>query len=262
VAVSVVGPEYLRAAAANPAIRDLKRRSYELLHVSAGSRVIDVGCGPGIDTSELGLLVGPTGQVVGVDHDAAMVTAAEDAALHAGVSGWTRHQVAAGTALPFPAGSFDAARCERVFQHLADPGPALALSELRRVTRPGGRLVIADTDWGTLSIDHDDVELERRIVRLHVSRFWNGFAGRRLRRLFVMQGIAPSDVEIFVVQLELPALLDLLAVTEQYALATGAIAPHEWRRWRQGLWLADAAGRHFAELNVVLVAGTVPAGAS
>ena len=261
-AVSVVGPAYLRAAAANPAIRRLKQRSYELLCASEGSRVIDVGCGPGIDTSELGLRVGPTGQVVGVDHDAAMVAAAETEARRVGVSGWTRHQVAAGTALPFATDSFDAARSERMFQHLADPGPALALAELRRVTRPGGRIVVADTDWGTLSVDLDDVELERRIVRLHVSRFWNGFAGRRLPRLFVTQGLAPTDVETFVVHLELPALLDLLAGTEQYALATGAVTPHEWRRWRQSLWLADAAGAHFAQLNIVLVAGTVPPGAA
>jgi SAM-dependent methyltransferase len=262
VAVSVVGPEYLRAAAANPAIRELKRRSYELLGVSPGSRVIDVGCGPGIDTSELGLRVGATGQVVGIDHDPAMVTAADAAARGAGVSGWTRHQVAVGTALPFAAASFDAARCERMFQHLADPGPALALAELRRVTRPGGRVVVADTDWGTLSVDLDDVELERRIVRLHASRFWNGFAGRRLRRLFVTQGLAPTEVETFVVLLELPALLDLLAGTEQYGLATGLITAHEWRRWRQSLWLADAVGGHFAQLNIVLVASTVPAGGS
>jgi SAM-dependent methyltransferase len=260
VAVSVVGPEYLRAAAANPVIRELKRRSYELLRVGEGSRVIDVGCGPGIDTSELGLLVGPTGQVVGIDQDAAMIAAADAEARRVGVSGWTRHQVAAGTALPFAPASFDAARCERVFQHLADPGPALALAELRRVTRPGGRIAVADTDWGTLSIDLDDVELERRITRLHVSRFWNGFAGRRLRRLFVMQGLPPTDVEAFVVLLELPALLELLSATEQYALATGAVSPDEWRRWRQGLWLTDAAGAHFAQLNVILVASIVPAG--
>jgi SAM-dependent methyltransferase len=58
-----------------------------------------------------------------------------------------------------PAGHCDAVRIERVVQHL---GVAALLGEARRITRTGGRIVIADTDWGSLMIHPGDRELIRR----------------------------------------------------------------------------------------------------
>jgi len=55
--------------------------------------------------------------------------------------------VADAHSLPFPSESFDGAWADRTFQHLADP--LAALRELVRVVRPGGRIVIADPDYGT-----------------------------------------------------------------------------------------------------------------
>ncbi len=56
-------------------LRPLKRRTYDLMRVSPGDRVLDVGCGPGLDTVELAALVGPEGGVVGVDLDEEMIAA-------------------------------------------------------------------------------------------------------------------------------------------------------------------------------------------
>jgi ubiquinone/menaquinone biosynthesis C-methylase UbiE len=39
-----------------------KRRSYELMHLEPGHRVLDVGCGPGSDTLAISNLVGPAGE--------------------------------------------------------------------------------------------------------------------------------------------------------------------------------------------------------
>jgi ubiquinone/menaquinone biosynthesis C-methylase UbiE len=50
-----------------------KRRSYELMHLEPGHRVLDVGCGPGSDTLAISDLVGPAGEVYGADYDAQMV---------------------------------------------------------------------------------------------------------------------------------------------------------------------------------------------
>jgi len=44
--------------------------------------------------------------------------------------------------------SIDGSWCERLFQHLTKP--AAAMSELERVTRPGGRIVVIDTDWACM----------------------------------------------------------------------------------------------------------------
>lgn len=43
-----VDPEYLRIAGEQ--LRDLKLRTYQTMKISQGDRVLDVGCGPGMDT--------------------------------------------------------------------------------------------------------------------------------------------------------------------------------------------------------------------
>jgi ubiquinone/menaquinone biosynthesis C-methylase UbiE len=73
--------------------------------------------------------VGPTGLVIGADHDPEMVGEADRRAATAGVADRVEHRVGDALALPLP-----------------DPGRALA--EMVRVTRAGGRIVGFDTDWG------------------------------------------------------------------------------------------------------------------
>ncbi|TMA70424.1 MAG: methyltransferase domain-containing protein [Deltaproteobacteria bacterium] len=71
-----------------------KRASYELLHLAPGHHVLDVGCGPATDTISLGRLVGPGGEVVGVDYDVEMVDEANRRAAAAGVGTWVKHRQA------------------------------------------------------------------------------------------------------------------------------------------------------------------------
>src|SRR4051812_7447226 len=100
-----VDPAYLRASAAH--VEGAKRRSYALMQLAPGLRVLDLGCGPATDTIALAGIVGDTGRVVGVDHDPEMVSAANERARAAGVEGWTEHIQADALALPFDADTFD-----------------------------------------------------------------------------------------------------------------------------------------------------------
>ena len=104
-----VDPQYLAAMAER--LKQTKDRSYSLMHVQPGQRVLDVGCGPGTDTIPLAHLVGSTGEVVGVDTDADMIAQASLSAASAGVASWVTHQQADAMALPFATASFDACRC-------------------------------------------------------------------------------------------------------------------------------------------------------
>ena len=159
------------------------------MHLRPGQKILDLGCGPGIDTLALSHFVGPAGEVHGADHDAAMVAQANQRAEAAGVGARVRHRQADATDLPWPANFFDASRSERVFQHLLDPEKAFA--EMVRVTRPGGWVVVLDGDWATFSIYSDEVELERRLVRFHAERMINNpYSGRALHHLFRSQAPA------------------------------------------------------------------------
>lgn len=139
-------------------IRHDKRRSYEHMNLSTGGSVIEVGCGPGTDTVSLAELVGPNGRVVGVDIDPGMIREANERARVGGVQDTVNHIEADATSLPFDDDDFDAARSERLLQHLEDP--ATALREMVRVTREGGRIVVRGA--GLI-----DVQVEPRPIISH-----------------------------------------------------------------------------------------------
>ena len=173
----------------------VKDRTYELMQISLGDEVLDVGCGPATDTIPLADLVGESGRVVGVDYDSEMIDAADVKAREMGVSDRVEHHNVDATSLPFADNSFDSCRSERVFQHLSKPEDVL--SEMIRVTRPGGRVVVVDTDWGTLSIDIPDVEIERKMARVKAEvNVHNGYAGRKLFGQFKRHGLQDVNVEL------------------------------------------------------------------
>jgi arsenite methyltransferase len=130
------------------------------LAAAPGERVLDAGCGPGFYCAEIAAEVGPSGSVVGIDSSAPMLALAEGrCAGHANV------QLKAGElgALPVDEGGFDAAICVQVLEYLPDVRAALA--DLGRALRPGGRIVVWDVDWATISIHAEDAGLRDRVLR-------------------------------------------------------------------------------------------------
>jgi SAM-dependent methyltransferase len=113
----------------------LEARLRRLLAPFAGDeRAVDVGCGTGALAYALAPLVH---EVVGVDSSEEYLAAARE---HA-PPGCT-FVVGDAAALPFPYGDFDLAGCLRVLHHVRRP--ELVVSELARVTRRGGRILIVD----------------------------------------------------------------------------------------------------------------------
>jgi arsenite methyltransferase len=140
--------------------RDILRRRalvHEALGAAPGERVLDAGCGPGFYVAEVLDRVGPSGSVVGVDASAPMLAvAAKRCEGHANVE-FHEGKV---TALPLADGDFDRALSVQVLEYVTDI-PA-ALGELYRVLRPGGRVLIWDVDWGTVSWhSRDPARMER-----------------------------------------------------------------------------------------------------
>lgn len=120
-----------------------RREAFTRLAIQArprpGDRFLDVGCGTGYLTRVIAPVVGPKGQVTGVDPSAEMIEYARRRA-----PGNCDYQVAEGQALPFPDASFDAVVSSLAVHHIpADARPA-AIGEMFRVLRPGGRLLIAE----------------------------------------------------------------------------------------------------------------------
>lgn len=254
-----VDTQYLQTTAT--LLQEFKQRSYEWMRIQPGHVVLDVGCGPASDTLALAGLVGPHGQVSGLDHDPEMVAEAEYRAMQAGVSSWVSHRQGSTDELPYPSNHFDSCRSERVFQHLKNP--VLALEEMTRVTKPGGRIVVWDADWGTLTIDTDEVETERKLVRLMTEiTVNNGYSGRRLFRMFKQRSLTRVVFEantMFFDDYELLRTIVGFDHVESEALAMGEISKMELDRWHKSLEESDRAGSFFGSVNGILIAGEKPA---
>src|SRR5574341_1577923 len=104
--------------------------------IASGMRVLDVACGTGVVARVAASRVGPTGHVVGVDSNEAMLAVAREQPLPSGTEVEWRHGDA--TKLPFPDATFDAVMCQQGLQYLADR--IAALREMKRVLKSGGKL--------------------------------------------------------------------------------------------------------------------------
>lgn len=106
----------------------------EALAIRAGEAVLDVGCGTGIVALAASARVGPLGRVAAVDINPGMLAVAR------AKSDAIEWREARAEALPFDDASFDAVTCQFALMFLADR--TKALTEMRRVTKPGGRIGI------------------------------------------------------------------------------------------------------------------------
>jgi arsenite methyltransferase len=143
--------------------RDVLRRRQlvrDALGVAPGERIMDVGCGPGFYVAELLEHVGSDGSVIGIDSSQPMLAVA--AHRSGGLDNVAFHEADA-TSLPVENASFDAALSVQVLEYVADVPAALA--EMHRALRAGGRLVVWDVDWATVSLHTADLARTQRILR-------------------------------------------------------------------------------------------------
>jgi ubiquinone/menaquinone biosynthesis C-methylase UbiE len=138
-----IADQFTRQAAGfarSPALHN--REALDLLVDAAQPRPtdasLDVACGPG---SVALAFAGRVARAAGLDATAAMLDQARAAAERAGVRNVAWHQGDV-YALPFADGAFDIVSCRFAFHHLEQP--ARAFTEMVRVARPGGRIVLCD----------------------------------------------------------------------------------------------------------------------
>ena len=106
-----------------------------------GERVVDVGCGAGIDSMIAATMLGPTGRVIGVDMTPAMLAKARQGVAEAGIA-TVEFQEGYAEALPVPDGWADVVISNGVLNLM--PDKLRALREMARVLKPTGRRQIGD----------------------------------------------------------------------------------------------------------------------
>jgi ubiquinone/menaquinone biosynthesis C-methylase UbiE len=229
----------------------------DLCELSPDDQVLDVGCGAGDDVQAMARLVAPIGRVVGLDSSQTMVEEARRRSEGLGlpidfISG-DAHM------LDFGDGTFSCARADRVFQHLEDPKRALA--ELVRVTKRGGCIVVADTDWGTLAVDGPDPATTQALVSEVGAAIRNPWSGRRLFGMFRRAGLeevqavpATAVITDYARADNLFHLSEGMRRARERGLVTTEAATN-WSRWQLE---ADAAGRFCCIITLIIAAGRRP----
>ncbi len=253
-----VNPEYLKVAL--DLFAPIKQQSYERLHAAQGLNFLDVGCGSGIDTSELARRVQSSGLVVGIDFDQEMIRQAEAQIKRLDLHSHTSHIHAQALALPFSDWSFDGARSERLFMHLTDGLPVLA--EMVRVTKPQGWVVVAETDWNSLSMCNTQPTISQTLSQLRIERYLtNGYSAQQLYSQFStmkLQSITIDILPIFTTNIGLFRFLTKMDELEDLAIREDFLTTDEMASWKAAQHAFTQGTPFWGSVNVLIMAGQVP----
>jgi ubiquinone/menaquinone biosynthesis C-methylase UbiE len=119
-----------------------RERLISLADLQSGNSVLDIGCGTGTLAIAATHHVGPTGTVYGIDASPQMIARATRKAAKAGAS--AVFQVAVAENLPFADARFDVVLSTLMLHHLPRNTRQQCAIEIRRVLRPGGRVLAVD----------------------------------------------------------------------------------------------------------------------
>ena len=231
-----------------PDITRQRMRTLGALQLAAGECVLDVGCGTGLLADDMATLVGADGRVVGVDTSKDMLKLAERRC--ADLPQVHLKQAQAET-LPEEDESFDAVGCVQVLLYL--PDVPTALSEMHRVLKPGGRIVIVETDWrGTVLNSFDDA-LTRKMLAAWDNAVPNPNLPVRLRPLMKAQGFSAVSVDAFpIVNTSYTPgdfSTNMLEQFAHYAQEQGSVSTAEAKAWLDDLNAKGKDGSYFFCVN-------------
>ena len=179
--------------------RTLRPQTLELfqrLGVSAGMRCLDMGCGGGDATFELAALVGPTGQVVGLDIDDEKLAIARQEAAALGLGNVTFQNANAMAWAEAPE-RFDVAYARQLLCHV--PDPAKVLGEMIKRVPPGGLVAVEDIDLAGYFWAPACPAMERFLAlarRTMIARGGDPDIGPKLPGLLMAAGLEGVDMRV------------------------------------------------------------------
>jgi SAM-dependent methyltransferase len=236
----------LEAFDAIPQMQELRALGHARGGVGPGRRVLDVGCGFGLETLRLARL-GAT--VAGLDKSADFIADAGRRAAAEGLAIDLRTGDAA--ALPWPDGQFDAVRAERLLIYLADF--STAVREMRRVAKPGGGLAFIEPDFSTTTVNLPDRAAVRRALAHEAdTAVVASWLPRALLGLLTDLGLTGIELATRVAVFPQGLGATYFAGVGRHAAEAGALSEAELAAWLAGIAELSGRGRLFGTVGYFL----------
>jgi ubiquinone/menaquinone biosynthesis C-methylase UbiE len=185
-----------------------RREAIDAIDPQPGERILDVGAGPAVFASELAVRVASDGQVVGIDASDEMLELGRRSTAASPHGDLVDLRKGDATALPVEDGGFDAAVAVQVLEYVSDIG--VALREIHRALRVGGRVLVWDTDWKGLMWHSTDPDRMRQILEAWDTHLVHPTLNRRLVPALRDAGFAIRRVSPY-------CLLNLEATIDTYS---------------------------------------------
>lgn len=233
------------ALAATPDMRAQRQAVLAAMSLSPGEAVLDVGAGNGIMARDILDQIGPSGTVSGLDAAAPMIAMARALCPE---GNFVQGDAAD---LPFEDASFDIVTAAQLICFLPDPD--LALREMHRVLRPGGRVVILDTDWGSLVWNSFRPELMEKAVDVYTRPYADAHVPRTLFKRLGEAGFKEIGSNALTVLNWTPGPENYAELTtdfmEAIVAASDDFSDDEWHDWIEDQKAVADAGEYMFSLN-------------
>jgi ubiquinone/menaquinone biosynthesis C-methylase UbiE len=236
-----------------------KRRQtvLDVLQLQSGERVLDIGTGPGFLAAEMAEVVGPGGQIHGIDMSEPMLNMARKRCADKPCVTLQPHTA---TDLPVGDDTFDAAVSVQVYEFVADL--TKALSEMYRVLRPGGRAVVVSTDWDAIAWHASDSARMSRVLNAFEEHCIHTALPRTLASKLRQAGLTVKEQRVIS---QFNSVYDPHTYSYQTALVISSFVPgrrgvtaEEAGAWIEDLRQTGERGEYFFSLNQYLCSVVKP----
>jgi ubiquinone/menaquinone biosynthesis C-methylase UbiE len=249
---------FLEERSRTPDMQAVNQKLCEIVAARPGERLLEVGSGSGIICRMLAPNLQPGGQIVGVDISPEMTSEAQKYAFAEKIDNRIAFETCTAESLPYPDASFDGAIAARLLLHAAEP--EAVIREMKRVVKTGGRVIVMDWDFDTVTVDYPDRELTRRLLHWRSDHHGgNNWSGRQLWGRMREAGLQNLSAHpwVSVALSEEDGLTQSLWRAAQVACEGAAISSVEQENWVNELKNRIHAGTFFASIVYFIVVGIV-----
>jgi ubiquinone/menaquinone biosynthesis C-methylase UbiE len=225
-----------------------------LLNLRPGERTIDIGSGNGALVRDMLEVVGNNGHACGVDNSEIMIGLAKKICPEA------TFLKGEATEIPVEDFDYDVLTTSQLLCFV-DEVPN-ALREFYRILKPGGRLLILDTDWGSLVWNSRNQSFMDRVMEMYITPYVDPYIPRSLSKQLLEAGFKSLERHSF-------ALLNWERNADSYSQQTSEFVRQlmekspdftedDWEEWDRDLRETEAAGEYLFSLNRYLFAVQKP----